>query len=38
MILADAAKYPWINRLIFYTSAALLLYLSGQFFVWGWVA
>jgi hypothetical protein len=38
MILADAAKNPWINRLIFYTSAALLLYLSGQFFVWGWVA
>lgn len=38
MILADAAKNPWINRLIFYPSVALFLYLSGQFFVWGWVA
>ncbi|MFZ0547639.1 MAG: mannosyltransferase family protein [Candidatus Promineifilaceae bacterium] len=38
MILADAAKNPWINRLIFYPSVALMLYLSGQFFVWGWVA
>jgi hypothetical protein len=38
MILAKAAENPWINRLIFYPSVALLLYLSGQFFVWGWVA
>lgn len=38
MILAQAAKNPWIHRLVVYTSFALLLYLSGQFFVWGWVA
>lgn len=38
MILGGAAKNPWLNRLIFYPSVALLLYLSGQFFVWGWVA
>jgi hypothetical protein len=28
----------WINRLILYPSLALLLYFSGQFFIWGWVA
>jgi hypothetical protein len=38
MILGIAAKNPWNHRLIFYLSVALLLYLSGQFFVWGWVA
>jgi hypothetical protein len=38
MIMADAAENPWINRLVIYPSVALLLYLSGQFFVWGWVA
>ncbi len=29
---------PWRHRLILYGSGALLLYLSGQFFAWGWVA
>jgi hypothetical protein len=38
MVLAGMAKNPWVNRLIFYTSVALLLFFSGQFFVWGWVA
>jgi Mannosyltransferase (PIG-V) len=38
MILADAAKNRWIHRLIFYPAVALFFYLSGQFFVWGWVA
>ena len=38
MILGVAGKNPWLHRLIFYLSVALLLYLSGQFFVWGWVA
>jgi hypothetical protein len=38
MIMADAAKNPWINRLIFYPSVSLLFFLSGQFFIWGWVA
>jgi hypothetical protein len=38
MILANAAENPRIHHLIFYTSFALLLYLSGQFFAWGWVA
>ena len=28
---------PWLNRLVLYPSIALLLYLSGQFMLWGWV-
>jgi hypothetical protein len=28
---------PWVQRLIVYPSVALLLYLSGQFVMWGWV-
>ncbi len=31
-------KNPRIQRLIVYPSVALLLYLSGQFAIWGWVA
>lgn len=31
-------KNPRIQRLIIYPSVALLLYLSGQFAIWGWVA
>lgn len=27
---------PWVQRLIVYPSVALLLYLSGQFAMWGW--
>jgi hypothetical protein len=30
-------RSPWLNRLILYPSIALLLYLSGQFVMWGWV-
>jgi len=29
---------PWVNRLIIYPSLALLIYLCGQFAIWGWVA
>ena len=29
---------PWIRRLIIYTFIPLNLYLSAQFFLWGWVA
>jgi len=29
---------PWVNRLIVYPSIALLIYLCGQFAIWGWVA
>lgn len=29
---------PWLHRLILYPSLAGLLYLTGQFVVWGWVA
>jgi len=29
---------PWVNRLIIYPSIALLIYLCGQFAIWGWVA
>jgi len=28
----------WVNRLIVYPSIALLIYLCGQFVIWGWVA
>ena len=31
-------KQPWARRIIIYISLPLSLYLSGQFFVWGWVA
>jgi Gpi18-like mannosyltransferase len=31
-------KNPWINRVILYISVLLQLYLSAQFFLWGWVA
>jgi hypothetical protein len=30
-------KNPWVNRLIVYPSLALLIYLCGQFAIWGWV-
>lgn len=29
---------PWPERLVIYLSFALLLYLAGQFVMWGWVA
>jgi hypothetical protein len=32
------SENPWIRRLVIYTSIPLNLYLSGQFFLWGWVA
>lgn len=32
------SENPWIRRLVIYTSILLNLYLSGQFFLWGWVA
>jgi hypothetical protein len=38
MILGDAGRRPWPNRLILYPSIALYLYSAGQFFMWGWVA
>jgi hypothetical protein len=31
-------RNPWVQRLIVYPSVALLLYLCGQFAMWGWVA
>ncbi|HLO18655.1 MAG TPA: hypothetical protein VK206_27740, partial [Anaerolineales bacterium] len=37
-ILGLAAENPWIRRLILYTFISLNLYLSAQFFLWGWVA
>jgi hypothetical protein len=36
--LAITGKQPWTRRVIVYTSILLSLYLSGQFFLWGWVA
>lgn len=38
MVLGQAGRRPWTNRLIVYPSALLYLYFSGQFFMWGWVA
>jgi hypothetical protein len=38
MLMGQFGSTPWRNRAIVYPSAALLLYLSGQFFMWGWVA
>lgn len=34
----SAGTNPWFNRLILYPCLLLYLYLSGQFFIWGWVA
>jgi hypothetical protein len=33
-----AAENPWLRRAIIYTFIPLNLYLSAQFFLWGWVA
>ncbi|HJS20898.1 MAG TPA: glycosyltransferase family 39 protein [Anaerolineales bacterium] len=33
-----AGENPYIRRIIIYTFIPLNLYLSGQFFIWGWVA
>jgi hypothetical protein len=38
MLMGAAGHNPWLNRLILYSSLALYFYLSGQFFIWGWVA
>lgn len=37
-ILGIAGQRPWLHRLILYPFAALLLYFSMVFFMWGWVA
>ena len=37
-VLGLAGENPWIRRLIIYTFIPLNLYLSAQFFLWGWVA
>lgn len=37
LILAESAQEkPWLNRLILYPSWLGLLFLSGQFAIWGW--
>ena len=38
MLLGWAGRRPSFHRLILYTSLALYLYFSSQFFAWGWVA
>lgn len=38
LVLALAARKPWMQRVITYTFFSLNLYLSAQFFLWGWVA
>lgn len=37
LVLAEWSSRPWRHRLILYGSTAGLLYLSGQFAIWGWV-
>ena len=37
IVLGTAGRNPWINRLILYPSLALLLFMAGQFAIWGWV-
>ena len=37
-VLGMAAENPWLRRVIIYTFIPLNLYLSAQFFLWGWVA
>lgn len=36
-VLAEWGRRPWVNRAILYTSIVGLLFLSGQFAIWGWV-
>lgn len=38
MYLGTLGRSPRVHRCILYPSVALLLYLSGQFAMWGWVA
>lgn len=38
MIISRVTTTPWRERVVVYPSVALLLYFSGQFFLWGWVA
>lgn len=38
IFLGIAGRRPMVNRLIVYPSLALLIYLCGQFAIWGWVA
>jgi len=37
-ILGSAGENPWSQRIITYTFILLNMYLSAQFFTWGWVA
>jgi hypothetical protein len=37
-ILAETAENAWVRRAVVYLYILLSLYLSGQFFLWGWVA
>jgi hypothetical protein len=38
IVFALWGRNVWVNRIIVYTSVLLQLYLSAQFFLWGWVA
>lgn len=37
-VLGSAGENPWSRRIISYTFLLLNMYLSSQFFIWGWVA
>lgn len=38
MLLGEWSKNRWIERAVVYSSLPAALYLSAQFFLWGWVA
>lgn len=38
LVLGEWAEQPWKQRLVVYSSFLGLLFLSGQFAIWGWVA
>ena len=38
VVWAGWGRNQWVNRAVIYSSLPLNLYLSAQFFMWGWVA
>jgi Mannosyltransferase (PIG-V) len=38
IVAAAWGKNPWVNRAVIYLTLPLNLFLSAQFFLWGWVA
>jgi hypothetical protein len=38
IVFGSAGRNPWVNRAVLYLSLPLQMYLSAQYFLWGWVA